>query len=121
MPNEIPNPPVPGAVEAFGGSARWLRIESLRRDAVVGWASGSILSGSNIIEIATQGARCISLDLSEIHVDWSRRVILRIDGQGSELRHGKVQIKYLEATESGRWRTLRPEDAAARFGGPPTD
>ncbi|MCH7700623.1 MAG: hypothetical protein IID37_02935 [Planctomycetes bacterium] len=102
------------AREGFGGErSGWLKIELLREDAAVGWATGSIHPGSNRIEIETEGVKRIVLDLSQIHVDWSRRVILRLDGQGSQLLHGKAQIKHLEVTPAGRWRVIRGEDAAA--------
>ena len=110
------------AREGFGGEASgWLKIELLREEAAVGWATGSIHSATNTIEIQTQGVKQMMLDLSQIHVDWNRRVILRIDGQGSQLFHGKTQIKHLEVTPAGRWRIVRGEDAAATAERPPTD
>ncbi len=121
-PGDVPAEPASTAREGFGGEgSRWLRIELLREDAAVGWATGSIHPGSNSIVIETEGAKRILLDLSRIHVDWSRRVILRIDGQGSQLLHGKTQIKHLEVTPAGRWRAIRGEDAAATSERLPTD
>ena len=121
-PVDVPAKPASTALEGFGGErSGWLKIELLREDATVGWATGSIHPGSNSIEIETEGARRILLDLSQIHVDWSRRVILRIDGQGSQLLHGKTQIKHLEVTPAGLWRVIRGDDAAATSEQLPTD
>jgi len=104
---DIPTSPAPKALEGFGGVASpWVRIESLREGAEVGWATSSIDSNANAIVIETEGARGLVLDLSNIHVDWNRRVILRIDGQGSQLLHGKSQVKHLEVSPAGRWRVV---------------
>lgn len=119
---DVPASPASTARAGFGGErSGWLKIELLREDAAVGWATGSIHPGSNSIEIETEGVKRIVLDLSQIHVDWSRRVILRLDGQGSQLLHGKAQIKHLEVTPAGRWRVIRGEDAGATSERLPTD
>ena len=119
---DVPERQASTAREGFGGEeAGWLRIELLREDAAVGWATGSIHAGSNSIVIVTEGAKRIELDLSEIQVDWNRRVILRLDGQASQLLHGKTQIKHFEVTPAGRWRVIRGEEAAATSAPVPTD
>jgi len=86
----------------------WLRIETLQPDAHGAWATGDFIPDNRII-IETEHVEQFSLDLSQIRINWDRRVILRIDGFASELTPKRRPLLHLRRSPAGSWDVVEPE------------
>jgi hypothetical protein len=86
----------------------WLRIDALRPDAPGAWATGYFLEDPNKIVIETENVAEFSIDLPQLHVNWDRRVILRIDGHSSELIRKRRPILHLRRSPAGSWDVVEP-------------
>ncbi len=96
---------IPGEVDDLGevGADRWLRVESLRDGVEGGWATGRFIGESNKLVIETEGVARFALALDRVEIDWTRRVVLRIDGSNSELTRKHFPTIRLERSPAGNW------------------
>ena len=80
----------------------WLGIEAIRQGAPGAWATGALVLDHKIV-IDTEDVEQFSIDLSQLHVNWNRRVILRIDGHASELTKKRRPVLHLRRSPAGSW------------------
>jgi len=92
------------------GADRWLRVVKLADEASGGWATG-VFSPTNKITIETRSVSEFSMDLSKIAIDWTRRVVLRIDGHTSELTRAHYPVIRLGRSPTGGWNAVDDSDA----------
>ena len=85
----------------------WLRIEAIRSDAPGAWATGRFVFDNKII-IETEDVEQFSIDLSQIRINWNRRVILRINGYSSELTKKRRPLVHLRCSPTGSWEVVKP-------------
>ena len=85
----------------------WLRIEAIREGAPGAWATGRFIP-DNRIEIETEAVSEFSLDVSDLHINWDRRVVLKIDGRASELIRKKSPVIHLQQDQTGAWNVVKP-------------
>jgi hypothetical protein len=81
----------------------WLRIDAIHPDAPGAWATGAFIREKNKIAIETENVDEFSIRLPQLHVNWDRRVILRIDGHSSELKWKRRPILHLRRSPAGSW------------------
>lgn len=86
----------------------WLRIEAIHPDAPGAWATGAFIREKNKIVIETENVDEFSIRLPQLHVNWDRRVILRIDGHSSELKWKRRPILHLRRSPAGSWDVVEP-------------
>lgn len=86
----------------------WLRIEVIHPDAPGAWATGAFIRQKNKILIETENVDEFSIRLPQLHVNWDRRVILRIDGHSSELKWKRRPILHLRRSPAGSWDVVEP-------------
>lgn len=100
---------VPGDLDALLAvdSDRWLHVEGLREGAEGGWATGDFVKASNKIVIDTEGVARFAVDLDRIDIDWTRRVVLRIDGSNSELTRKHFPTLRLQRSRPGSWTPVK--------------
>jgi len=84
----------------------WLRIEAIRSDAPGAWATGRFVFDNKII-IETEDVEQFSIDLSQIRINWNRRVILRINGYSSELTKKRRPVVHLRRSPAGSWEVVK--------------
>jgi len=89
---------------------RWLRVEELAEGVEGGWATGNFLSDRNKIEIETHQIAQFVMELPQISVDWSRRVVLKIDGHTSELTRTHYPFLHLRRSPTGGWNPVSKDD-----------
>ncbi|MCP4246676.1 MAG: hypothetical protein GY778_06475 [bacterium] len=80
----------------------WLRIEALRDGAPGAWATGWFIPRRKIV-IDTEEVDQFSIDLAQLDIDWSRRVVLRINGHSSELSRKPRRTLHLRRSPAGSW------------------
>ena len=85
----------------------WLRVERLRGDVEGGWVSGHSHVANRIV-IETHNVSQFSMDVSQLQLDWSRRVWVRINASSFELIHKRNPIIHLRATSTGAWELVKP-------------
>ncbi|MHC4093175.1 MAG: hypothetical protein ACYSVY_23390 [Planctomycetota bacterium] len=85
----------------------WLRIEAIRSGAHGAWATGSFVPRNKII-IETEDVEQFSIDLSQLRINWNRRVVLRIDGHASELTKKRRPVVHLRRSPAGSWDVVQP-------------
>ncbi|MCP4589637.1 MAG: hypothetical protein GY842_02725 [bacterium] len=85
----------------------WLRIESLKEGAAGGWVNGW-LRGPNRIGLETEDVVRFSMDLSQLELDWSRRVWVRVDTGTFELTHKRNPVIHLQKSPMGAWDVVPP-------------
>ena len=90
--------------------ARWLAVERIAEGADGAWATGGLVAANKIV-IETENVAQFRLDLDEIPVDWSRRVVLRIDGRPSELTREHYPTLRLRRSPTGGWLPVESEEA----------
>ncbi len=103
-----PPPPPADVPEEYAellerNTPRWLIVEKLRKDAAGGWATGNFIAEANKIVIDTDGVERFVLHLDRIELDWTRRVVLRIDGANSELTRKRYPTLRLQRSPGGAW------------------
>ncbi len=101
-----PEPPdVPEAYEELLNEdrPRWLVVEKLREGKEGGWATGHFVEEANKIVIDTDGVERFTLHLDRLELNWTLRVVLRIDGSNSELTRKHYPTLRLRRTSGGSW------------------
>ncbi len=86
----------------------WLRIESIRESAIGAWATGSLTREANKLVIDTEHVEQFSIDVSKLRLDWTHRVVLRIDGRSSELTRKRDPVVHLRRSPAGSWDVVEP-------------
>jgi hypothetical protein len=81
---------------------RWLRVERVTDGKAGGWATGGFEAGNRIVVEAVDVDQFV-IDLSRIAIDWSRRVVLRINGVNSELTKKRYPVLRLRRSSGGSW------------------
>lgn len=96
-------------------------MEKVAEDAPGGWATGRFIGDENKLVIDTENVARFSADLTQMGIDWSRRVVLRIDGTSYELSHDNYPTLRLQRTPGGNWDRVREkaESDVSAGGGPP--
>ena len=89
--------------------ARWLAVERIAEGADGAWATGGLVSANKIV-IETENVAQFRLDLDQIPVDWSRRVVLRIDGRPSELTREHYPTLRLRRSPTGGWLPVESDE-----------
>jgi hypothetical protein len=87
----------------------WLRIEQLRSGAGGGWISGHCPAADRI-ELETENITQFSLDVSQLQLDWSGRVWMRIDQNAFELLHKRNPVVHLRQISTGAWEVVKASD-----------
>ncbi len=87
---------------------RWLEVISARDKSEGAWATGDFLAKRNKIVINTTNVEEFSIDTSMVHIDWSRLVVIRIDGRNSELRKRDFAVYHFRVDDHGQWIILEP-------------
>ena len=90
------------------GTDRWLRVETVAKDAEGGVATGSFDPVGNQIRIHTRDVKGFSLDTGRLAIDWDRLVVIRINGAGSELRKRDYDVLHFVRDKHGRWEVAEP-------------
>ncbi len=85
----------------------WLRIGQIRKDAPGAWATGSLVRDNKLV-IETEDVEEFSIRLTDMHINWTGRVILRINGQSSELMKRNRQVLRLKRSQAGSWDAVEP-------------
>lgn len=82
---------------------RWLHVVRVREGAAGGVATGDFDPQRNKITIATTGVLEFRMDTDLISIDWSRPVVLRIDGYNSQLLPREEKRLTFRVNETGDW------------------
>lgn len=82
---------------------RWVYAEKVRGDADGGSVTGTFHKTSNKIEIHTRDLERFSIDTSKIEIDWTRRVILGINGSNTGLGRREHPIIRFAIDDYGKW------------------
>lgn len=98
-PPETLRIPVPDPAEA----ERWLHVLRVRDGVAGGWATAEFDPARNKLTIQTQGVHVFRIDKDRIGIDWSRPVVLRIDGYNSQLLPRDSATLTFTVTPTGDW------------------
>ena len=90
-------------VEQLYERGSWLRVD--RADAGVpgAWVSGGFNPVENKIFIDTHDVSRFTVDLERVPVQWSRLVVLRIDGRNTELKRREKSRYHFARDDHGQW------------------
>lgn len=81
-------------------------IAGVEDNARSAWAEGRTEDGEKLV-IDTQNVGRFRLDLSRVRLDWSKRIVLRIDGHNRELTRKNLPVIIYRRTTTGGWRVER--------------
>lgn len=87
---------------------RWVFVEHLTDGSKGGWATGSFDGDRNRLSIETRDVQGFALDSDKIAIDWSRPVILHLNGRTSELRKRDFTRLHFTLDDQGRWIVIEP-------------
>lgn len=87
-------------------NASWVAVVAFEADAPGGWVTGDFDAERNKIEIRTHGVSRFAMDLGRLPIDWSRKVILGINGRNSELVKRDYNVYQVGRDESGGWSVI---------------
>lgn len=101
---------VPGPLEADIGvdsplEEGWATIDQKADESERAWLEGEIQQGDRLI-ISTSNVRRFRLDLTRLHLDWEKRILLRMDQFNSELTRKRWPEITFERTSSGAWQVV---------------
>ncbi len=102
-PDDIP-PELAEAVES--GEEKWLGVERVGEGAEGGWATGHFISSANKIMIETGDVLQLVMHLDRMEMDWTRRVVLKIDGASFELTRKHYPTIHLRRSAGGGWNAV---------------
>jgi len=80
----------------------WAVIDERAESAQRAWVEGEVVVGDRFV-IQTQNVRRFTLDLTRVRLDWSKRIVLRMDGFNSELTRKRWPKLHFIRTPSGAW------------------
>ena len=86
---------------------RWLFVEQFA-GAANGSATGSFDPARNKLSIQTKDVTKFAVDTSRIRIDWTRLVILSINGRNSELRRRDFDLYHFALTDQREWVVVEP-------------
>jgi len=101
-------PSAPPEAIVFDTEATWLRAEAVDEEADAGWVTGDFIVDRNKIEIKTRDVTQFSINVALLPIDWSRLVVLGINGRNSELRKRDFDIYHIAKDDKGMWVVLEP-------------
>lgn len=99
----VETPPVSDDPIADDDSQKWLHVIKLRDEGTGGFAIGRFVPPDNKIVIDTDNVARFNMDTERIPIDWTHRVVLRIDGESSELIRKEDSTVSLQRTDAGNW------------------
>lgn len=102
-------PPAPEPVKAeshFHSSAEWVEIVALTDGATRGDIEAVFDEGRNKFTIDAEGVSEFLLDVCRVKVNWTRPVILKIDGRNSELRKRDYCRLRMRMVGRGAWEVV---------------
>lgn len=85
-----------------GLQSGWASIEERAEPAKRAWIEGTTQRSDKLV-IETENVRQFELNLPHLGVDWSERIVLRIDGSTSELTKKRWPSMILQRTPAGAW------------------
>ena len=80
----------------------WVTILSRTESGDHGWIEGEIQAGEKLT-INTENTNRFRLDLTRLHLDWEKGIVLRLDGSNSELTRKRWPAMVFGRTPSGGW------------------
>lgn len=98
-------PPIVPTDSAWRNS--WLTVEEVRAGAESGCATGGYDRSKNRITIETEGVLQFRMDTDTLSVDYSRPVVLRIDGYNCQLVEHDTPRLHFRVTPTGDWELQR--------------
>ncbi|MCC7292091.1 MAG: hypothetical protein IT449_08540 [Phycisphaerales bacterium] len=105
-PDAKPSRALPIAVPDPAEADRWLHVVRVREGVPGGVATGDFDPQRNKITIATTGVLEFRMDTDLMSIDWSRSVVLRIDGYNSQLVPRDEKRLTFRVNETGDWMLL---------------
>lgn len=82
---------------------RWIHVLKVRENEAAGVATADFDREKNKITVTTKGVARFSLDTGREPIDWSRPVVLRIDGYNAILKKRENPVIEFEVTLTGEW------------------
>jgi len=99
----------PGVIGSDEDEAeRWLAVLEAKKGSAGGWATGSFEPERNRVTIRTRDVRRFIVDTRRVSIDWSRLVVLSLDGRTSELRKRDYPVLRFVLDEQGEWVIAEP-------------
>ncbi len=86
----------------------WLVIEALKPGAGRATATAVFSPLDNRLVIDTDRVHRFRLDLSELRINWDRRVVIRIDKISAQLSRKNWPVVHFESTPAGDWIVVAP-------------
>jgi len=90
-------------IPVAGQEDRWLFVEKSREGAPGGHATGSFDPKRNKISVRTTNVQAFAVETSLIAVDWTKPVVISIDGRNSELRQRERTLLHFVRAPHGEW------------------
>jgi len=103
-----PPPPAANTVSTKP-EGKWLTIERREIESLGASARGEV-TDSHRLEIRTDNVDQFSVDLSEIPLDWNKRIVLRVNTQTMELTKKKHPLVHFRRTPTGDWVVVPPDE-----------
>lgn len=101
-PEPPPNPIALPDDDTYPIQEGWVEILEKAEQADRAWVEGTVEGGEKIV-ITTQNVLRFKLDLARLRVDWTKRIVLRMDGFNSELTRKRWPVVEFVRTPSGAW------------------
>ncbi len=86
----------------------WLVVKKAVNVEAGTWAKGDFNAGRNKISIVTKNVAEFTIDTDRIPIDWSRAVIISIDGINAELRHRDYSPLLFHREGYSSWFVVEP-------------
>jgi len=99
--------PTPQSGESFVKNS-WLKVKKINKNPSAKIATGTFNPKRNKISIDTNNTEQFAIDTSHIPINWSRPVILSINGRNSELRKRDYAIIHFKHDKYGQWSVVEP-------------
>lgn len=84
------------------GKEKWVRVVEIKDGQPGAWITGQFEKPNRIV-ISVEGAEQFELDTSKLDIDWTKRVVLRINEANSELTRKKSPVIQLKQSAGGGW------------------
>ncbi|HRX83569.1 MAG TPA: hypothetical protein P5572_00965 [Phycisphaerae bacterium] len=101
----IPPAPPPLAVESTPPpplKTGWATLTEHDDAQKRAWVEGEVVNGDEFT-INTSNVRRFTLDLTCVRLDWSKRIVLRMDGFNSQLTRKRWPTLHFVRTSAGAW------------------
>lgn len=101
----LPPPPPPLAIERMPPSplqVGWVTLTEHDDAKQHAWIEGEVVNGDEFT-INTSNVRRFTLDLTRVRLNWSKRIVLRMDGFNSQLTKKRWPRLNFVRTPAGAW------------------